>query len=966
MPRRSGRYPWGSGDDPYQHSEDFLSRVEKLKQKGWTETPENIKKAFGLTTSQYRVEVGICNAQRRAVLVDRAKSLRDDGLNNSEIGRQMGVRESTVRSWFNAESESRMQQAFKTAEFLKSHVDEKKMVDVGVGVERELGISKEKLAQSLYILERDGYKVYSGGVKQGTNPGQQTTQKVLCVPGTEHKEIYQFDKVHSLMDYHSHDGGETFTKFVYPKSMDSKRLHIRYADEVGPDGAKGIEKDGLIELRRGVADIALPEGKRYAQVRILVDNDKYIKGMAVYSDKMPDGVDVVFNTNRTPDKGIEGTLKKIKSDPDNPFGSLIKPGGQSYYTDENGKKQLSLINRPREEGDWSDWKDALPSQFLGKQSKTMAKKQLDLARIDKEDEFESICALNNPTVKKHLLKEFASKCDSAAVNLQAAALPGQKYHVIIPMNTLKDNEVYAPRYENGSKLALIRYPHGGTFEIPILTVNNRNKQGQEILGKVPLDAIGINSKNAERLSGADFDGDTAMCIPTHDKQGRVKITSTPQLKQLDGFDPKAEYGPGTYDPKTTKLMTKQYTQKQMGVVSNLITDMTLAGANSDELARAVKHSMVVIDAEKHKLDYRKSEIDNNIAELKRLYQPHDNNGLPAVKGGGASTLLSRAKGEATVEKRQGTPYTNIKGKPGYDPNRPEGALIYKTADDLYKAARTTNKKTGISTIKTVDGQTIKFDSKNPEEYDYYRPIKKVDPKTGEVRFTNKDGTLEYKKEPRTQASTRMAETDDAHTLVSTARHPMELIYADYANSMKALANKARLEEANTGKIEYSKEAKAKYSAEVKSLEDKLNTALLNAGRERAALRKMNATVAAKKLENPDMEAGDIKKAYQQALTKARDEVGSVTRRDRNIVINEREWEAIQSGAISESKLTKILNNADIDHLRSLATPRQSNEMSSVKIAKIKQLQNSNYTLEEIAKKMGVSTSTVSKYLKGGM
>lgn len=31
MPRRSGRYPYGSGENPYQHSGDFLSRVQELK-----------------------------------------------------------------------------------------------------------------------------------------------------------------------------------------------------------------------------------------------------------------------------------------------------------------------------------------------------------------------------------------------------------------------------------------------------------------------------------------------------------------------------------------------------------------------------------------------------------------------------------------------------------------------------------------------------------------------------------------------------------------------------------------------------------------------------------------------------------------------------------------------------------------------------------------------------------------------
>ena len=124
------------------------------------------------------------------------------------------------------------------------------------------------------------------------NPGQQTNQKVLCAPGTKHSEIYDYDRVHTLNDYVSHDNGETFDKFVYPKSMDSKRLMIRYNE----DG--GLEKDGIVEIRRGVDDLSLGDS-HYSQVRILVDDTHYIKGMAVYSDNMPDGVGVVFNTNKT-------------------------------------------------------------------------------------------------------------------------------------------------------------------------------------------------------------------------------------------------------------------------------------------------------------------------------------------------------------------------------------------------------------------------------------------------------------------------------------------------------------------------------------------------------------------------------------------------------------------------------------------------------------------------------------------
>ena len=933
MPRRSGRYPWGSGEDPYQHERDFLGRIEELKKSGWEETPENIKKEFGLTTTQYRAQKGIAKDNRRMLLVAKAKSLKEDGLGDSEIARRISqdigrdVNESTVRSWLNAKSESRMKQARETADFIKKNIDEKGMIDVGAGVAMELNISKEKLDQALAILESEGYPVYGGRVPQATNPSQKTTIKVICPPGTEHKEIYNYENVHSLNDYISRDGGDTYEKkFHYPESMDSKRLMIRYKE----DG--GIDKDGVIELRRNVPDLSLGES-RYSQVRILVDGDRYLKGMALYSDDMPDGVDVVFNTNKSKDVPMRDVLKKIKDDPDNPFGSAIKDvvqGGQYWYDPKTGERvsastkgaKLGLINKRADEGDWTEWKDKLPSQFLAKQSLSMAKKQLGIAIADKTDEYNEIISLTNPTIKKHLLMKFADECDSAAVHLQAAALPGQKYHVIIPVTSMKDTEVYAPNYENGTKLALIRYPHGGTFEIPILTVNNKQATAKKLIGTDSIDAVGINSKVAERLSGADFDGDTVMCIPTHDKGGKVKIISTPPLKGLEGFDPKSEY-PERKGMKYMKdpVTGKDSTQMQMGIISNLITDMTLKGATQDELARAVRHSMVVIDAGKHKLDYKQSEIDNNIAGLKKKYQTTiDVDGK--VHTGGASTLLSRSKGEQSVLKRQGSPKVNQKGKPWYDSSKPEGALVYQIADDVAYEVPKVNRRTGEVTVET--------------------------------RY-------------RTQRSTRMAETSDARELISDANTKMEHIYADYANSMKDLANKARLKAVATGKIAYSKTARQTYAPEVESLNEKLRIALMNAPRERQAQLRANAEVNAKiqraKNEGKELKKDEVKKASQQALTKYRTDVNSVSRKDRSIKITDREWDAIQAGAVSENTLKKILNNADIDELRQRATPRTTTELSKAKINRIKAYAGSNYTIGEIAKKLGISASTVSKYLK---
>ena len=920
MPRRSGRYPWGSGKDPYQHCTDFLSRLQYMSSEGVSD--EDIAKTMGLTMEQFQIEksfaiindmtkqgksekeiadaLGTSTTKvrlqktmikdgHRAVEVEIAKDLREQGYSLNEIAKQMGYKnDSSVRSLLNAEAESRMREAEKTAEFLKKQVDEKGMIDIGTGVERELGISREKLNQAVMMLEMEGYHQYGGGVAQVNNPGKQTNLKVLAAPDKEHKDIYDYKNVHSVAEYHSNDDGQTFETFKYPASMDSKRLAIRYAE----DG--GIDKDGLVEIRRGCKDLDLG-GSNYAQVRIMVDGTHYIKGMAVYSDDLPKGVDVMFNTNKTKDKSKMEVLKPIKDDPDNPFGSLIKAGGQSYYTDKDGNKKLSLINKRAEEGDWGEWADKLPSQFLSKQNLKLVKQQLGLAAADKQAEFDEIMSLTNPTVKKALLKSFSDDCDSSAVHLQAAALPGQKYQVILPVPSMKDTEIYAPNYENGSKVALVRYPHGGLFEIPILTVNNKQKDAEKMIGKNPLDAVCINSKVAERLSGADFDGDTVMVIPT----GKgVNVSSKPALKELEGFDPKMKY------PEVPGMKYMKNTQTEMGKISNLITDMTLLGANDQELARAVKHSMVVIDAEKHKLNYKQSEKDNNIAELKRKYQGHiDENGRYKE---GAGTLISRAKSKQLVLKRQGSP--------------------------------------------KIDPETGKQSWDLADELTYEKKV--VNEKTGEVS---------YKTETKRQNSTKMAETDDAYTLLSKMRNPKEIAYADYANKMKALGNEARKAMVNTKDIQYSPDANKKYAPEVARLNAALNVALKNAPKERQAQAIANATVQAKRAANPDITKKELKKAGQQALDKARRQVGA---KKEMIEISEREWEAIQAGAISTNKLQQILNNANMDTVKQMAMPRSTNKLSTAKINHIATLKASGYTNEQIAKKLGVSTSTIVKYMKG--
>ena len=947
MPRRSGRYPWGSGDEPYQSSRDFIGRVDEMRKNNFTYIDKKgniltgdkaIAEKLGYSTTDFRTVYSIAKDQRRMDDVATAKRLKNkERMNNSEIGRKMGINESSVRSLLNASSESRMKQARATADFLKERVEKSRygMVDVGKGVDLELNVSQEKLNQALFILQAEnGYHVYNNRFDQVTNKGQMTTQKVLTKPDVQYKDIYDLSKIDTVKDYITRDGGDSFEKkFHYPESLDSKRIKILY-DEDG-----GTQRDGMTLIRPGVKDLSLGES-RYAQVRIMVDGKYYIKGMAAYGDPkiFPPGVDVIVNSNKSKDKGMEKALKKIKDDPDNPFGALIKEGGQYWYNEKTGERcsakdpnaKLGLINKTREEGEWSAWKDSLPSQFLSKQSKTLAKNQLDLDVANKKEEYAEIMALSNPTIKKYYLNKFAQSCDAAAMNLQAAALPGQKYHVFLPVPSLKDNEVYAPNYKDGTKLAIIRFPHGGQFEIPILTVNNKNKEAIALMSKTASDAIGINQKVAEQLSGADFDGDAGICIPTGN--GKVKIQNKKPLEELVSFDNKLEYGG---EERTDANGKKHYyrngieyfppddkrKQIEMGKVSNLITDMTLLGADDREIARAVKHSMVVIDAEKHKLDYKASERDNNIAGLKKKYQ--------GSATGGAATIISSSKSPYRVDKRQGQPRVNLKknasrnkeGDIWYDPTRPEGALLYKRADDA----------------------------------DY--SFEKIDPKTGQLKT--------YKGTKQTE-SKKMLETDDAMTLVSPFRNKMELVYADYANSMKELARKSRVEASNTDKIAYNRDAKKKYASEVESLKAKIEKAELNTARERAANRMAAATVKAKKdaanAKGEEISGKDIKKAGQVALTKYREELGSVSRKDRNIILTDKEWEAIQAGAVSENTLNRILRNSDADSLRQRAMPKETKELNQAKQNRIKAM-SASYTIAQIAEKLGVSTSTVTKYLK---
>lgn len=895
-PRHSGRYPYGSGDDPYQHGgKGLLGRANAMKAEGKSET--EIAKTLNMSTGELRA---LRSSAKDAIAADQYRqwsAWREKGMSISAIAERSGAPWSTVKRRLETGQTERVSKINSAMDMLKDAVEEKKYVDVGPGTGERLDLNASRLNTAVSRLCDTGkYSKVVVPVKQ-VGTGKTTNVSVLVKNTGLSKKEQWADVMNAaknlkvrLVDGYQVSEGRTVRNLEPPVSIDSKRVKVNYAEDGGTD------KDGVIELRRNVPDLSLGSAN-YAQVRIAVDGTHYLKGMAMYSDDMPKGVDVIFNTNKhkgVPKCGPDGNtvLKLMKDDPDNPFGATIKPSeqlvkAQRYYTGKDGKQHQSAINIVNEEGDWERWSKSLSGQFLSKQSPKLVAKQLNLTLADKKAEFQEIQSVTNPTVKKVLLDKFAESCDYDAVHLKAAALPRQSSHVILPAPNLKPNEIHATNYRQGEQVVLVRYPHGGKFEIPQLRVNNNNKSVAKILGNAP-DAVGIHPKVAGILSGADFDGDTVLVIPVN---SRVKIERQRPLEGLKDFEPKEKYK----GYEGMKVMGKRQTQTEMGKISNLITDMTIKGADEDELARAVRHSMVVIDARKHKLDYQASYRDNNINQLKAKYQANENG-----KVGGASTLLSRAKSRQDVPERKD--YVKINPK---------------TGEKIYSYTNATKRR-------KINGKWVQTD------------------------------------EPKMERSTKMAETSDARTLMSREKAPVERLYANYANSLKAMGNQARRLSVTTSEQKRSATARTAYANEVASLESKHKDILRRRPLERQAQMIANNTIASVLNDHPEYkDDGDrMKKVRHQALSGARYRVSGTAKKP-EFKITDREWEAIQAGAVSPTALRSMMQSADIDSIREKATPRPKRGISNAKATRIKAMMASgNYTQSEVADLMGVSVSSV--------
>ena len=289
---RSGRYPWGSGENPYQSDKgSFIGLVSDLKDKkmsdkeiaealnmteleyksrwaiamnsyyrsqGWSEK----KRAdhFGLTINQLRQSVAIGEAEERLYNIGLVTKLKNTGMSVAAISRETGIPDSTVRDLLAPGAEEKANKINKISDALKQELELHDYIQVGSGVEAYLGTTKTGLNNALYNLQQQGYVVTSVQVQQQNAKGNKTTVKVLAPPGTTYGQVKEnIGNVALPFEVHIDRDTDDVVKIQYPKSLDSSRIAIRYGDEADKNGVTGSDKDGVIEIRRGVADLSLGE-----------------------------------------------------------------------------------------------------------------------------------------------------------------------------------------------------------------------------------------------------------------------------------------------------------------------------------------------------------------------------------------------------------------------------------------------------------------------------------------------------------------------------------------------------------------------------------------------------------------------------------------------------------------------------------------------------------------------------------
>ena len=259
MPRRSGRYPWGSGENPYQRTGLFKGWVKDQKAAGISAkdiadvakdagcsneiilrslksakySPAEIMTAMDLNSSRYRAIDSIGSEEEKA---ERDALIRQyitvDQMSDTAIGKAMGLNESTIRSIRSKLDDDEKKGNMQTAEALKEALDrsEAGMLDIGKGSEYYIGVSRTRLKNAVAILQEQGYNVQYDKVNQPFS-GEQTSLMILTKNDKDWKDVHNnLDKITPLGDFYCEDGSNGILKVKAPTSIDSKRFPHVFVD----------------------------------------------------------------------------------------------------------------------------------------------------------------------------------------------------------------------------------------------------------------------------------------------------------------------------------------------------------------------------------------------------------------------------------------------------------------------------------------------------------------------------------------------------------------------------------------------------------------------------------------------------------------------------------------------------------------------------------------------------------------
>lgn len=179
----SGRYKWGSGENPYQSSTTFLAEVDRLmKKEGMSEV--EAAKALGMNTAQLRARKTAAKSAKREGDIAIARQMREKGSSYGAIAERLGVSAATAKKLAEGGILTKTTKAQEAKAVLEAAVAQDKFIDYGLGTEIALGVSTTQLKTAVQMLKDEGYESYTLRVKQLGRKEQFTELKVLCPPGT--------------------------------------------------------------------------------------------------------------------------------------------------------------------------------------------------------------------------------------------------------------------------------------------------------------------------------------------------------------------------------------------------------------------------------------------------------------------------------------------------------------------------------------------------------------------------------------------------------------------------------------------------------------------------------------------------------------------------------------------------------------------------------------------------------------